>query len=79
MVGGPIALIRDDDRVRIDANARRIDLLIDAAELEHRRSAWKPRKRYMPLAGALEKYASAVGSAHLGAVTHSGNLQWEVE
>jgi dihydroxy-acid dehydratase len=31
------------------------------------------------LAGALEKYASQVGSAHLGAVTHSGNLQWDFE
>jgi dihydroxy-acid dehydratase len=79
MIGGPIALIRDGDRVHIDASARRIDLLIDAAELERRRSAWKPRQRSTPLAGALEKYANAVGSAHLGAVTHSGNLQWEVE
>jgi dihydroxy-acid dehydratase len=79
MVGGPIALIRDGDRVRIDASARRIDLLIDAAELERRRAAWKPRERSTPLAGALEKYAKEVGSAHLGAVTHSGNLQWEVE
>ena len=79
MVGGPIALIRDGDRVRIDASARRIDLLIDAAELGRRRSAWKPRPRSTPLAGALEKYANAVGSAHLGAVTHSGNLQWDVE
>jgi dihydroxy-acid dehydratase len=33
----------------------------------------------VPLAGALEKYAAQVGSAHLGAVTHSGNLQWELE
>jgi dihydroxy-acid dehydratase len=79
MAGGPIALIRDGDRVRIDAMARRMDLLIDAAEFERRRAAWKPRKRSTPLAGVLEKYASQVGSAHLGAVTHSGNLQWEFE
>jgi dihydroxy-acid dehydratase len=77
--GGPIALIKDGDRIRVDANARRIDLLIDAAEIERRRAAWKPRQRSRPLAGALEKYANQVGSAHLGAVTHSGNLQWDFE
>jgi dihydroxy-acid dehydratase len=79
MVGGPIALVREGDRIRIDARARRIDLLIDAAELERRRAAWRPRERSRPLAGALEKYANQVGSAHLGAVTHSGNLQWDFE
>jgi len=31
------------------------------------------------LAGALQKYSSTVGPANLGAVTHSGNVQWEVE
>ena len=77
--GGPIALVRDGDRVRVDANARRIDLLIDQDEFARRRAAWKPRRRATPLAGALEKYASQVGSAHLGAVTHSGNLQWDFE
>jgi len=79
MAGGPIALIRDGDSIRIDANARRIDLLIDAAEFARRRAIWEPRRRPVPLAGALEKYANQVGSAHLGAVTHSGNLQWEFE
>jgi dihydroxy-acid dehydratase len=79
MAGGPIALIRDGDWVRIDASARRIDLLIDAAEFERRRAAWKPRRRPTPLAGVLEKYAKEVGPAHLGAVTHSGNLQWDFE
>jgi hypothetical protein len=44
-----------------------------------RRAAWKPRPRDVPLAGALEKYAAQVGSAHLGAVTHSGNARWDVE
>ena len=77
--GGPIALVRDGDRVRVDAKARRIDLLIDQDEFARRRGAWKPRRRATPLAGALEKYASQVGSAHLGAVTHSGNLQWDFE
>ena len=77
--GGPIALIRDGDRMRIDGLARRLDWLVDAAEFERRRAAWKPRVRNVPLAGALEKYAAQVGSAHLGAVTHSGNLLWEYE
>jgi dihydroxy-acid dehydratase len=79
MVGGPIALIRDGDVIRIDAEQRRIDILVDAVELDRRRAAWKPRARAVPLAGVLEKYANQVGSAHLGACTHSGNLQWEVE
>ena len=77
--GGPIALVRDGDRIRVDATARRIDLLIDQEEFARRRAAWRPRRRATPLAGALEKYASQVGSAHLGAVTHSGNLQWDFE
>jgi dihydroxy-acid dehydratase len=78
-VGGPIALVKDGDRIRVDAKTRRIDLLIDDEELARRRADWKPRPRPTPLAGALEKYASQVGSAHLGAVTHSGNLQWDFE
>ena len=77
--GGPIALIEDGDKVRIDAEERTIELLIGEAELARRRAAWRPRKRPRPLAGALEKYADQVGSAHLGAVTHSGNLDWELE
>ena len=77
--GGPIALLRDGDRVRIDAAARRLDVLLEDAELARRRAAWKPRPRDVPLAGALEKYAAQVGSAHLGAVTHSGNARWDVE
>jgi dihydroxy-acid dehydratase len=77
--GGPIALLRDGDRVRIDTVGRRLDCLVDAAELKRRRAAWKPLRRDVPLAGALEKYAAQVGSAHLGAVTHSGNAQWPLE
>jgi dihydroxy-acid dehydratase len=77
--GGPIALVQDGDRIRVDATARRIDLLIDQQEFALRRAAWRPRRRATPLAGVLEKYASQVGSAHLGAVTHSGNLQWDFE
>jgi dihydroxy-acid dehydratase len=41
--GGPLALVRDGDRVRLDVPARRLDLLVDEAELARRRSAWVPR------------------------------------
>jgi dihydroxy-acid dehydratase len=77
--GGPIGLVRGGDRIRVDAAARRMDLLIEPDEFARRQAAWAPRRRATPLAGALEKYANQVGSAHLGAVTHSGNLQWDFE
>ena len=80
-VGGPLALVKDGDLVRIDARAdqRRMDLLIDEAEFERRRAAWKPKPYDPPLAGALQKYAAQVGSPHLGAVTHAGGMIWPVE
>jgi dihydroxy-acid dehydratase len=74
-IGGPLALVREGDRIRIDAGARRMDLLIDDNELAQRRQAWKqrpPRHR----AGALAKYARLVGQAPRGAVTHDGAAEW---
>ena len=74
-VGGPLALVREGDRIRIDTNARRMDLLIDDNEFEQRRQAWtqrSPRHR----AGALAKYARLVGQAPGGAVTHDGAAEW---
>jgi dihydroxy-acid dehydratase len=74
-VGGPLALLRDGDRVRIDADAKRIDVLIDEAELARRRAVWvapPPRHR----AGLLAKYAQSVGQADAGAVTHAGGVEW---
>jgi dihydroxy-acid dehydratase len=41
-VGGPLALVENGDMIRLDVAARRIDLLVDEAELEKRRSALKP-------------------------------------
>ncbi len=65
--GGPIALVADGDRIRLDLAARTLDLLVDAAELDRRRAGWKPRApRYET--GALAKYAKLVGSAAQGAV-----------
>jgi dihydroxy-acid dehydratase len=67
-VGGPIALLADGDRIRIDADGRTIDALVDDAELETRRSAWRaPAPKYTQ--GALAKYARTVGSADTGALT----------
>ncbi|MGH2631667.1 MAG: dihydroxy-acid dehydratase [Actinomycetota bacterium] len=67
-VGGPIALVRDGDRIRIDAETRAIDVLVDDAELARRRVDWtEPEPKYTQ--GALAKYARAVGSADHGAVT----------
>jgi dihydroxyacid dehydratase/phosphogluconate dehydratase len=41
-VGGPLALVRDGDLVELDVHARRLDLHVDAAELERRRGEWSP-------------------------------------
>jgi len=74
-VGGPLALVRDGDRIRIDAAARRMDVLIDDRELSRRRESWKP-KPPRHRAGALAKYARLVGQAPGGAVTHEGPAEW---
>ena len=74
-MGGPLALLRDGDRVRIDADTRRIDVLVDDAELTRRRAAWiAPPPRHA--AGLLAKYAQCVGQADKGAVTHQGGVTW---
>ena len=66
--GGPIALVAEGDRIRIDVRAHQIDLLVDDAELEHRRSNWKPPEpRYD--SGFLAKYAALAQGAEKGAVT----------
>jgi dihydroxy-acid dehydratase len=77
-VGGPIALVADGDLIRIDAVAGTIEWLVDAAQAARRREQWRPW-RAEPLAGALEKYAKLVGPANLGAVTHSGAVDWPYE
>jgi dihydroxy-acid dehydratase len=64
--GGPIALVRNGDRIRIDAAAGKIDALVPLSK----RKAKSPKRA--PLSGVLEKYAALVGPAHLGAVTHRG-------
>lgn len=76
--GGPIALVRDGDAIRIDGGARTIELLVDEAELERRRAAWTPPDARR-LGGLFEKYAAVVGPAKEGAVTHSGGVEWPPE
>jgi dihydroxy-acid dehydratase len=64
-VGGPLALVRDGDLVSLDVPARRLELLVDAAELERRRAAWKaPAPRFERGFGAL--YLSHVTQADQG-------------
>jgi dihydroxy-acid dehydratase len=67
-VGGPIALIRNGDRITIDAVKRRIDLDVSAAELKRRRTKWRAPRPYATR-GVLAKYARVVSSASDGAVT----------
>jgi dihydroxy-acid dehydratase len=65
--GGPIGLVRDGDRIRIDIGERTLDLLVDPAELERRRAEFTPLPpRYER--GVLAKYSRLVGSASRGAV-----------
>jgi dihydroxy-acid dehydratase len=65
--GGPIGLVHDGDRIRLDMAARTLDLVVDDDELARRRSGWEA-----PAAptgtGVLAKYAKLVGSAAKGAV-----------
>src|SRR6185503_13837476 len=64
--GGPIALLRNGDLVRIDAERGLLEILVPGTELKKRKA--KAPKR-APVTGVLAKYAEQVGSAHLGAVT----------
>jgi dihydroxy-acid dehydratase len=65
--GGPIAFIKDGDRIKIDTVNRTLDLLVDAAELEKRKIGWKPLP-HKYTRGVLAKYSKLVGSASKGAV-----------
>lgn len=70
-VGGPIALLKNGDRIRMDAEAGTMDVLLSDEELAARRAAWVPRKTDYN-SGAIWKFAQTVGPAHLGAVTQPG-------
>ncbi|MEY3890116.1 MAG: dihydroxy-acid dehydratase [Actinobacteria bacterium] len=65
--GGPIAFVKNGDRVRIDTKKRTLDLLVDEKELAERRKNFKPlTHKYQR--GVLAKYSKLVGSAAKGAV-----------
>jgi dihydroxy-acid dehydratase len=68
--GGPIAFVRDGDRIVIDVERRAIDLDVPEAEIDRRRTGWKaPPARYPT--GVLAKYARLAQGAERGAVTEA--------
>jgi dihydroxy-acid dehydratase len=67
-VGGPIALLRDGDRVTIDGDAKLLTVALDDAELQRRRAAWIAPGPHLGR-GVLIKYARCVRSASEGAIT----------
>lgn len=66
--GGPIALVRNGDVVTVDAEAFRLDIHVEEADLAARRAAWQAPAPKATM-GVLAKYARSVGPAHEGAVT----------
>lgn len=68
MVGGPISLVRDGDRIVIDVKQGKIELMLSKTEIAKRKRKWKPIKPHYKT-GALAKYSSLVRSASEGAVT----------
>ncbi len=70
-LGGPIALVRDGDIIRIDAERGTLEVDLPQAELARRKADWRPRPSEFN-SGYIWKYAQQVGSARNGAVTHPG-------
>jgi len=66
--GGPLALVRDGDRVTIDAARRALEVDVDEAEMERRRAAWQ-MPPYKATRGTLSKYIKSVKNASEGCVT----------
>jgi dihydroxy-acid dehydratase len=68
--GGPIAFVRDGDRIVVDVDTKTIDLLVEPAEIARRRAEWKlPEPRYT--SGVLAKYARLATGAERGAITEA--------
>jgi dihydroxyacid dehydratase/phosphogluconate dehydratase len=65
-IGGPLALVRSGDWIELDVPARRLDLLVDPAELAARREAWRPEPR-TPERGWAKLYVEHVLQADEGA------------
>ena len=67
--GGPIAFVHDGDRILVDVEAKRLDLLVEPSVLAQRQVGWTPRRsRYT--SGVLGKYARLVQGAETGAITN---------
>ena len=69
-LGGPIALVQDGDLVEIDMPERRLNLLVDEAEVTRRRAVWRPREPAVS-GGFLDLYREKVSSASEGAILRS--------
>jgi dihydroxy-acid dehydratase len=68
-VGGPIAAVQNGDTITIDVAKRTLSLNIPASDLKKRLKKWKaPKPRYV--SGVMAKYAQAVSSASIGAITN---------
>lgn len=67
MEGGPIALVQEGDRIRIDIPGKRVDLLVSEAELSKRKAAWRQPEPKVKT-GYLYRYSRLVTSANTGAV-----------
>lgn len=67
-VGGPLALVKKGDKIKIDINKRSIELLVDGKELEKRKSELKPFEQ-KEKSGYLARYSKTVQSASVGAIT----------
>ncbi len=70
MEGGTIALVNEGDMIEIDIPNRRIELLVDADEMERRKASWRAPKPKVGK-GYLARYARLVRSADRGAVLDS--------
>jgi len=66
-VGGPIALVKEGDLIRININEKTLDMVVSEEELEKRRKAWTPRKPKITT-GYLGRYSKMVTSGDKGAV-----------
>lgn len=71
-VGGPIALVEEGDKISIDIEERKLELLVEDSELEERREKWeKPEPRVKK--GYLNVYSQMVGSAAKGAILNGND------
>ncbi|MFW6385940.1 MAG: dihydroxy-acid dehydratase [Candidatus Hadarchaeota archaeon] len=71
-IGGPIALVEEGDRISIDIEERKLELMIDDSELEERKRKWQPAEPKVKK-GYLKVYSQMVGSASNGAILNGND------